>query len=437
MSGVFQKIFEHVSGLEIIDTHEHLPAFERLREKETDILKEYLIHYLSCDLISAGLPQGDYNKVINHTQPLMERWKLVESYWKAARNTGYARALDLSVKELYGIDRIDGSTIEELNARFLGSLKPGHYRKVLKEKSKIKVSILHDIPKVNDRIVFTSDLKCDKEFFRNAYPIDALVYPQTGEGVRSVGEEAGITITSFDDWLEASETLLDRALETGAVALKSGLAYQRSLHYVRVTKNEAERCFNEVFKTIYAGTYLPQLLSTGKELQDYMMHFLLRLAAKRNLTIQFHTGIQEGNGNYLYHSDPALLTNLFLEYPDVDFDIFHMGFPFQGVVGVLAKNFPNVFIDMCWAHILSPTASIDALAGWIDSVPVNKISAFGGDYLFVDGVYGHQCLARENVSKALARKVEEGVIDLERASEIAGLVFYENPLKIFKLRDTL
>jgi hypothetical protein len=70
-------------------------------------------------------------------------------------------------------------------------------------------------------------------------------------------------------------------------------------------------------------------------------------------------------------------------------------------------------------------------------VPVNKISAFGGDYLFVDGVYGHQRLARVNVSKALARKVEEGAIDLERAAEIAGLVFYENPLKIFKLRDKM
>jgi len=285
--------------------------------------------------------------------------------------------------------------------------------------------------------VFTSDLKCDREFFRNAYPIDALVFPQTGEGVRSVGEEAGITITGFEDWLEASETLLDRALESGAVALKSGLAYQRTLYYARVTKSGAESSFNELFKTIHAGTYLPQIFSTGKELQDYMMHYLLKLAGKRNLTIQFHTGIQEGNGNYLSHSDPTLLTNLFLEYPDVDFDIFHMGFPYQSAVGVFAKNFHNVFIDMCWAHILSPTASIDALASWIDSVPVNKISAFGGDYLFVDGVYGHQHLARENVSKALARKVEEGVIDLERASEIAGLVFYENPLKIFKLRDKL
>jgi predicted TIM-barrel fold metal-dependent hydrolase len=163
------------------------------------------------------------------------------------------------------------------------------------------------------------------------------------------------------------------------------------------------------------------------------MHFILSLACKSNLTIQFHTGIQEGNGNYLYHSDPSLLTNLFLEYPDVDFDIFHMGYPYQEVVSVLAKNFSNVYIDMCWAHIISPTASINALLNWLDCVPANKISAFGGDYLFVDGVYGHQLLARENVSKALTRKVEDGVMDIDRAKRVSEMLFFENPLRIFKL----
>jgi hypothetical protein len=75
---------------------------------------------------------------------------------------------------------------------------------------------------------------------------------------------------------------------------------------------------------------------------------------------------------------------------------------------------------------------VSALAEYLDAVPFNKISAFGGDYLFVDGVYGHQQIARENVSKALALKVDEGIFDLDRAKEIARCLFYENPLKIFK-----
>jgi hypothetical protein len=66
-------------------------------------------------------------------------------------------------------------------------------------------------------------------------------------------------------------------------------------------------------------------------------------------------------------------------------------------------------------------------------VPVNKISAFGGDYLFVDGVFGHQQLAREDVVKALALKVEEGLFDVDRAREIARMILYDNPKRIFRL----
>lgn len=437
MSEIFDEILEYVQTLEIIDTHEHLPAFENLREKDTDVLKEYLTHYLSCDLISAGLHPEEYEKVINHRIPLMERWKKVEPYWEASQHTGYARALELSVRELYGIERICGETIEELNSKFLKSLNPGHFNKVLKQKSKIKVSMLHDIPKVNELIVFDSNLACDQEFFRNVYPVDRLIFPQSGDDILHFERESGIRIHNFTDYLTAAEKIIDNALAHDAVALKSALAYARPLEYERATHFEAEQEFNEIFKSKHMGSYLPQLFMPGKKFQDYMMHFVLSIAGTRNLTIQFHTGIQEGTGNYLPHSDPSLLTNLFLEYPDVDFDIFHMGYPYQDVVSVLAKNFPNVYIDMCWAHIISPTASINALLNWIDCVPVNKISAFGGDYLFVDGVYGHQLMARENVSKALAQKVEDGVMDIARANRISEMLFFENPVRIFKLQGKI
>ena len=38
----------------------------------------------------------------------------------------------------------------------------------------------------------------------------------------------------------------------------------------------------------------------------------------------------------------------------MDFDIFHIGYPYQQTLSALAKNFANVYIDMCWAHIISP-----------------------------------------------------------------------------------
>lgn len=423
MHGIYNAIYRHVSGLEIIDTHEHLPFSENAREKDTDVLKEYLRHYFSRDLISAGLKLCDFEKAVDCSLPLEYRWKLVEPYWAAARHTGYGRALDIAVKELYGIEKICGPAIEELNARFQKSLQPGHFKKVLKDKSKIKVSLLDEGNRTD----------CDKEFFRCVYRLDNFVMINSGAEINHVERETGIKICSFDDWLDACEMQLDKALKQGIAALKSALAYIRPLKYRRTGRNEAEKEFNELWGNYCHIREPEQRILPGRAFQDYMMHFILRLANKRNLTFQFHTGLQEGNGNFIGNSDPALLSNLFLEYPDVNFDIFHISYPYQQVLSVLAKNFPNVYIDMCWAHIISPTACVNALAEWIDSVPLNKISAFGGDYAFIDGVYGHQHLARINVSKALAVKVHEGVLEPEEAMEAAEMFFYKNPLNLFKL----
>ena len=76
---------------------------------------------------------------------------------------------------------------------------------------------------------------------------------------------------------------------------------------------------------------------------------------------------------------------------------------------------------------------VDSNYAFIDVVPVNKISAFGGDYGIIDAVYGHQQMARVNVSKTLAQKVKEGSFDVDEACQIAQWLFHDNPLRIFNL----
>jgi hypothetical protein len=67
-------------------------------------------------------------------------------------------------------------------------------------------------------------------------------------------------------------------------------------------------------------------------------------------------------------------------------------------------------------------------------MPLNKVSAFGGDYVFIDGVYGHLKLAQQNVAKALSIKVDEGLFDIDKAKEVANMLFYDNPKNIFRLK---
>jgi predicted TIM-barrel fold metal-dependent hydrolase len=128
------------------------------------------------------------------------------------------------------------------------------------------------------------------------------------------------------------------------------------------------------------------------------------------------------------------LVNLLIEYREAKFDLFHGGYPYMGEVLALAKNFPNVYLDLCWLHIISPTAGARMLHEAIETVPANKIFAFGGDFIIPEGAYGHSVLARQVVSRVLTEKVEEGYLSDEEALHLARLILRENPASLYRLK---
>lgn len=427
-NGIYNRLFEQIGKLPVIDTHEHLLWNEADRQNDRqDVLSEYLIHYLSSDILSSGMEREDFRQAVNVDGDIAQRWRIVEPWWEACRYTGYGRALDIAVQAIYGIDGVHAGTIEELNRRFLEGKAVGHYQRVLRDLCNIETSLLD---------VWTFHPETESPFFRYIWQPINYISPSEPEGrniLASIEQRYGIRVRGLDDWTEALQAEMDAVLQTNKVrVLKCAIAYQRTLRFEKVEPVRARTLFAEALrKGRERGTQ--ELLAFPQELQDFMMHRVLEYANERNLTIQFHTGLLEGNGNVLKNSDPSLLNNLFLDYPNVDFDLFHIGYPYQGIACALAKMFPNVFLDMCWAHIISPFAAVTALEDFLDAVPYNKISAFGGDYLFPDGVYGHLHLSRQNVSRALADKVGQRVFDEEKALQIARALYYDNPKRIFKL----
>lgn len=95
---LYNEVFSFVQKLEIIDTHEHLPGFEKRRNPDADVLSEYLGDYIGTDLQSAGLPEKDFIRACDTSIPIMERYRLLEPYWEACRFTGYGRGVDETVR---------------------------------------------------------------------------------------------------------------------------------------------------------------------------------------------------------------------------------------------------------------------------------------------------------------------------------------------------
>lgn len=435
-SQTYAKLRKTVHSTRLVDTHEHLVQEKERLGSKPDLFETILAHYVSSDLVSSGMSMDDLVDVCSPELPLKDRWNLLEPFWEKIQNTGYACALKIALRDLYGIDEMTSRTCMKLAEAMEERNKPGLYSWVLGEKAGIERIIL-------DTSTTTPIEEVDRAMFSPVMRFSDFIMARSRPELEALEARCGRSIHSLNDLVSALRAEFDRVCRK-IVGVKIGLAYMRTLRFDKVTFQEAEEVFNnihrqEVFDRITIGKRrgtIPAGLSLreGKPLQDFMAHKVIQLAGERGLPIQIHTGLQEGNENMITNSNPTLLVNLFREYRETKFDVFHGAYPYTGELAALAKNFPNVYVDMCWLHIISPSKARLALSEWLDTVPSNKILGFGGDYRFVEGVYGHSVIARENISRVLAEKVDEGIINEDQAVNIAERLLRHNAEELFLKR---
>jgi predicted TIM-barrel fold metal-dependent hydrolase len=172
-----------------------------------------------------------------------------------------------------------------------------------------------------------------------------------------------------------------------------------------------------------------------RPLQDYLTHRIVEFAGHLGLPVVFHTGIQAGNGNKPDNCRPERLWNLIARYRSSTFILLHAGIPWTDEAGMLAKYFPNVYLDMAWMHIISPEQAQSALRTWVDLVPRNRILGFGGDYGVVEKVYGHIRMAKQNIARALSAKIEQGDISEADARDWCKSMLSDNPRSVYALDE--
>lgn len=413
---------------ELADTHEHtLPEAERVRA--TVDLFTLISHYTINDLISAGLESRMRTELLKPEVPVSVRWKSVAPYWERARNTGYARALEIALRDIYGAEELNEQTCEAISERIRAANQKGIHERVLREKSRIRLAVLDDSYN-------TDPVKPDLPLFVTSRRFDRFVAVSSRESLRKLEDATGRSISTLADLERALENDFARNLKAGSMAaIKIALAYSRPLFFRETLRADAERDFEQVATDTLppvSSNRLEQLKEVrARRLQDYMLHRLVQLACDARITVQIHTGLQSGNGNFIPNSNPTHLVNLFFDYPEVRFDVFHAGYPYLSEMATLAKNFPNVYIDLCWMHIISPAACRRALHEYLDAVPASKILGFGGDYRYVELTYGHSVIARENMIRVLEEKVAEGYFTNRQALGVGKRLFYDNAAELF------
>jgi predicted TIM-barrel fold metal-dependent hydrolase len=223
----------------------------------------------------------------------------------------------------------------------------------------------------------------------------------------------------------------DEAVKMGMVAVKVNIAYERILSFENVTEESAKK----VFRSLINGNEAFEIsFRDAKPLQDYMLFKLLDMANEHKLPVAFHTGLQAGSGNVIGNSDPALLTNLFFKYPEVKFVLYHGSYPFGGTLSGLAKTFRNVYLDMNWTYAISPSYAERYLNELLETVPVSKIMAFGGDQRCVENTYGQLIIAKKVITGVLVNKVKDGYLSEYEARSIAKMILHDNGIEFYNLK---
>jgi hypothetical protein len=414
--GFYNELLEYIQQLDIIDTHEHLlPEAMRLGTK-ADFFNVTLSQYASSDLISAGMPPSAMDTLRDETTALDKKIALFMPFWEKTKNTVYCRVLKIAAKDIYGVESIDKDTLPELNARLLAQNKPGLYDKVLKEKCRIKYCLWDQ---------FYTETPEKDDFFRLSLRLDDIVMIHSAEDIKGLEKKYSLDIRNPGVLEDILEIAITNHKPRGLTAIKCALAYQRTLDFTPVSLPEATIAMERILRNRFVE-------QDAKNLQDYLMYSLVQKCYWHGIPLQIHTGLLEGNANYIRNANPALLTDLVISNPGTRFDVFHGGYPYGGEMAAMAKMFPNVYLDMAWTHIISQTYSTRYLAEWLDTVPVSKLLGFGGDYCFVEGTYGHLRIAQENIAYVLAARVADGLDSLKEAKEYAAMMLFENADNLYK-----
>lgn len=239
-------------------------------------------------------------------------------------------------------------------------------------------------------------------------------------------------VFTLEDYVKSMQTAFNRGLNEGMITVKIIAAYSRPLRFEKVDVSAARKVFRTLI-TADEDFELPW--KKAKPLQDYMVYQLLEMARANRLPVIFHTGLQAGAGNDIRNSDPLLLTNIFNEYPEINFILFNGSYPYGGELATLAKNYNNVYIDMNWVYAISHSYAERYLNEWLEVVPAAKIMAFGGDYNCAENVYSEYQVAKQIIAEVLAEKVINGFLTESEARNVARLILHDNAARIYGLEQ--
>ncbi len=221
---------------------------------------------------------------------------------------------------------------------------------------------------------------------------------------------------------------LDKALASGAVGFKSIAAYRVGLELPAPS-----------VRAVAAALRRRDLTSQGRRLDDpalvaYALWIAARLAAAREIPLQFHVGFGDDDV-HLPHADPTLLRALMRDPCTEACPIVLLhSHPFVAQAAYLASVYPQVYVDLSLAiPLLGGAAAERMIAEALAACPATKLLAASDGHSYPEMHWRGIRLWRLSLAKVLATEIQAGRMDDAELEPVAGAILAGNAERLYRL----
>lgn len=413
---------QFIQRLGIVDVHEHhMP--EVLLNRDVNLLQLFRQSY-------AGWTQARPYPLPSETRagdPMLAgagptTWETLTPFLEHSGSSMFVRNLVGAVTSLYG----DGEpAITRKNWRALDAAVRKHHRrpdwcKMVLRRAGIERVItdpyndpLLDAPRALGRN-YLSVMRINA-FACGWHP---AACDHNGNRGHALLRRCGVRPDSFAAYLRGLEKVVEGLAGRQQVALKNALAYDRDVAFDEPDEKLARRAW---------GKPSPSP-SEKKAFSDLIVDRFCKLAGERDVPVQMHLGTALIRGSH-----PLTAAGLFERHPRTRFLLMHLAYPWSRDLLGLAFVYRNLWLDLTWSLLLSPSHFKLALHEAIEVLPDESRLMIGGDNWHVEETYGAMQWARRLIGEVLEEKVASGYFRRDEAERLARKILRENAIRFFKL----
>lgn len=415
------ELAQFIQSTPLCDTHEHLGNEERYVQEGPDLLQSLFENYVTADLIVAGAPQAAVTALLDKQNlDVKARFAGIQSAWEAVQFTGYGEAVQLIAREVYGMEEISANAIEAAQAQHEALRAPGQRLHLLRDRANL------DHVQIDDFTRVCAPDPSGVDFF--FYDISWVNFCSANFDAKNLSAETDVDVRD----LATLRTAMERVFTQNApyaIAIKSQHAYNRTLHWRERTDQEAAQVLDRYLQDPTSLTESDRLC-----LGDWGWARGVELGIEHDLPFKLHTGYYAGHSRMpVDYIRSGNLCSLLAKYLDARFVLMHIAYPYSDELLALAKHYPNVYVDLCWAWSIDPYSARDFVRRYIHAVPANKLFIFGGDTFWPTAAVAYTYQSRQWLTRTLQAEVDDGLLTEANAMGLARRFMQENQYACFRV----